>query len=515
MNAARPQTDEDLEALERAKARIGTVLKDKWTLDELIGTGGMASVYAATHRNQKRVAVKMLHPELCNDKEVRARFLKEGYAANIVAHEGAVSVLDDDVAPDGSAFLVMELLEGETVEQRWVRKGRRLPLREVLAITERLLEVLEAAHAKSIVHRDIKPENVFLSRAGGLKVLDFGIAKVFEAKTSKANTRAGMVMGTPAFMAPEQARARWDEVDARTDLWAVGAMMFTLLSGQHVHEAETGNEQLIYSATTPAQSIGKVISGIPRSVVATIDRALAFDKEQRWPDASAMREAVKGALDVLDTGSAMQSPMSIPNPTPVISAPATPTKSGTVATSGARNEASWAQERDEHLAEVAKLEPKITGIQGRLKEAQKKTAEVADKVKKAKEERASLEGWFKRQVGTRAVAVEEARKDARGKLEELGKRVLADRARFGAELDATRADVQKLTKAAAARARDVTVHEAALSAYNEASWKTGVRIFIGLAILVLLLFVVPVIWRLTAHTDPPKLPAFTAPAATS
>jgi serine/threonine-protein kinase len=226
----------------RALGRVGQVLKEKWRLDSLLGVGGMAAVYAATHRNQKRVAVKVLLPELSNDTEVRTRFLREGYAANTIGHPGAVSVLDDDVTEDGSAFLVMELLEGETVEARWERKGNRLPLSEVLFIADQLLDVLASAHEKGIVHRDIKPENLFLARGIGLKVLDFGIARVFEGTRSKTETKAGLIMGTPAFMAPEQALAKWDEVDGRTDLWAVGAMIFTLLSGEHVHEAATGNE---------------------------------------------------------------------------------------------------------------------------------------------------------------------------------------------------------------------------------------------------------------------------------
>src|ERR1700722_16906241 len=99
----------------RAQARLGTILQDKWKLDALLGVGGMAAVYAATHRNGKRVAGKMLHGEMSNDAEVRQRFLREGYAANTLQHEGAVSVMDDDVTADGSAFIVMELLEGETV----------------------------------------------------------------------------------------------------------------------------------------------------------------------------------------------------------------------------------------------------------------------------------------------------------------------------------------------------------------------------------------------------------------
>jgi serine/threonine-protein kinase len=238
----------------RARARIGAVLQDKWKLEKLLGVGGMAAVYAAMHRNGKWVAVKMLHAEFSQNEEVRKRFLQEGYAANTIGHDGAVSVLDDDVTSDGAAFLVMELLDGETLEQRWERSGQRLPVREVLEEVHQLLDVLAAAHAKNVVHRDIKPENLFLTKSGVLKVLDFGIAKVFESQQARqTNTRAGIVMGTPAFMAPEQARGRWHDVDGRTDLWAVGATMFTLVSGTYVHEAPSANEQLIMSATEPAR----------------------------------------------------------------------------------------------------------------------------------------------------------------------------------------------------------------------------------------------------------------------
>ena len=284
----------------RARGRIGVLLQDKWRLESLLGVGGMAAVYAATHRNGKRVAVKMLHEEFSHDEEVRTRFLQEGYAANIIQHEGAVSVLDDDVTPDGSAFLVMELLEGETVDQRWEKHGRRLPIEEALSIADQLLDVLAAAHAKNIVHRDVKPENLFITKAGVLKVLDFGIAKVFErAEARRTSTQVGMVMGTPAFMAPEQARARWDEVDGRTDLWAVGATLFTTLSGRHVHEATSSQEQLILSATTPAPPLGSVVAGVPHEVAGVIDRALAFDRARRWPNAAAMLSEFRAVLDAL------------------------------------------------------------------------------------------------------------------------------------------------------------------------------------------------------------------------
>jgi len=169
-------TEADL--LERAKQKIGAVVRDKYTIDGVLGVGGMAVVYKATHRNQAEFALKMLHPELSLHSDVRARFLREGYAANSVKHPGAVLVVDDDVAEDGAAFLVMELLRGRTAEQLASDWGGRLPLDMTLAVAEQLLEVLAAAHEKGIVHRDVKPANLFVTRDGTLKVLDFGIARV-------------------------------------------------------------------------------------------------------------------------------------------------------------------------------------------------------------------------------------------------------------------------------------------------------------------------------------------------
>src|SRR5579862_7152132 len=153
-----------------AKERVGTTLRDKWRLDVLLGVGGMAAVYAATHRNGSRVAVKILHPGMSTNAFVRERFMWEGYAANAVGHEGAVKVIDDDEAEDGSLFLVTELLKGETLEERRVRAGGRLDQEEVLRIADHVLDVLVAAHDNGIVHRDLKPENVFLTRTGTIKV---------------------------------------------------------------------------------------------------------------------------------------------------------------------------------------------------------------------------------------------------------------------------------------------------------------------------------------------------------
>jgi serine/threonine-protein kinase len=275
---------------------IGTVLRGKYLLDRVLGVGGMAVVYAATHRNQKRFAVKVLRRELSVQPDIRARFLREGYAANTVDHPGAVAVLDDDTAEDGSAFLVMELLDGSSVEDLWERCSRRVPWMAALGIVDQLLDVLAVAHAKDIVHRDIKPANLFATKDRQVKVLDFGIARVRDAAVNQTRaTGTGLVLGTPAFMSPEQALGRSREIDARTDVWASGATLYTLISGQQVHEAESAQEVLIRAATTPARSLAEVAPGMPAPIVALVDRALAFDKHARWPSAQAMRDAVAAA----------------------------------------------------------------------------------------------------------------------------------------------------------------------------------------------------------------------------
>ncbi len=288
----------DDELLARAKARVGTVLRGKYTLDRVLGVGGMASVYVATHRNKKRFAVKVLHPELSLRTDIRTRFVREGYAANSVEHPGTVVVLDDDVADDGGAFLVMELLEGETVEERWERSGHKLAPDVVLSIGHQLLDVLASAHAHGVVHRDIKPANLFLTRDGRLKVLDFGIARVRDAASSHA-TQTGAMMGTPAFMAPEQALGKTSQIDALTDVWAVGATLFTLASGRLVHEGESPQAMMVQAATRPAPSLATLLPGLPPVVVEIVDRALAFEREARWPSAAAMRDAIRDGTGAL------------------------------------------------------------------------------------------------------------------------------------------------------------------------------------------------------------------------
>ncbi|MFO0668322.1 MAG: serine/threonine-protein kinase [Polyangiaceae bacterium] len=272
-----------------AKAMVGRVVRGKWHLDALLGVGGSAAVYAATHRNGSRGALKILRRDLAGDREIRERFLREGEIANRVAHPGAVAMIDDDVADDGSPFLVMELLTGTTLED-FLRKKRQMPLREALRIIESLLDVVAAAHLQGVVHGDIKPANVMITSTGAVKLLDFGIARVSNGDTQVM----GEALGTPAYMSPEQARG--DEVDGRADLWSIGALLFALLSGRRPRQGKSPGAEIVMAASDPMPRLGEVVPSMGYEIADVVDRALAFDRTQRWPDATTMQQAVRLAL---------------------------------------------------------------------------------------------------------------------------------------------------------------------------------------------------------------------------
>jgi len=280
------------------------MISGKWRLDALIGVGGMAAVYMATHRNGAVGAIKILHEEVGMNQEVRERFLREAYIANKVGHDGTVKVLDDDEDENGVPFIVMELLQGRSVEDAAEDAGGTLSVEATLDVIDQTLAVLEAAHEHKIIHRDLKPENLFQLPDGRIKVLDFGIARLREDNAKK--TQTGMVMGTPSFMAPEQAMGRWTDVDARTDLYAVGATAFTLLSGHPVHEAETAGEMLVAAATRPARSLARVLHNAPFNLVALVDRALSYERDNRFSSAIEFREEIVRVRESLSGDEAVQ-----------------------------------------------------------------------------------------------------------------------------------------------------------------------------------------------------------------
>ncbi len=278
----------------KAKARLGQVVSGKWKLDRVLGVGGMATVYAATHRNGTRAALKILHVELARDTGVRERFLREGYVANKSDHKGRVQVTDDSVTELDEPYLVMELLEGQNLQQLWKRRGRKLGVAEALSITEQALDTLASYHAHGVIHRDFKPANVFVTKENAVKVLDFGVARMRDAEGDK--TRAGTALGTPSFMAPEQAMGVTEGLDARADVFSVGATLYALLSGHRLHQGRSDNEAFILAATTPAPSLARVAPELPIEVIALVDKALQWDPRNRWDGAAEMRAEIVRVL---------------------------------------------------------------------------------------------------------------------------------------------------------------------------------------------------------------------------
>ena len=308
-----PQDDQADSEEERALARVGRTIKGKWTLESLLGVGGMAAVYAAQHRNGQRSALKILHAEYAREKLVCERFLREAYVSNTVNHPACIKVVDDDMTEDEEPFLVMELLEGETVRDAWKATGRVMAVPQVLHIADRVLDCLAACHAVGVIHRDLKPANLFLTTTGDVKVLDFGVAQMRSATTER--TAAGTALGTPAYMSPEQAMGLVDQLDGRADLFSVGAMIHALVTGQRLNNGRTEQEALVMAATTPAPSVARIAPHLPIVVIALIDKALAWDRRNRYGDAREMQAAVNEALDVI-VGPREAPPPQAPPPRP-------------------------------------------------------------------------------------------------------------------------------------------------------------------------------------------------------
>jgi serine/threonine-protein kinase len=277
-----------------ARARVGTTIDGLWHVDGLVAVGGSATIYAATDGRGKRYAVKVFDVDLAEVPSALAHFRAEGRVANRIGHAGVVNILAEGTTEDGAPYLVMPLLDGETAQQRLQRHAGGLPAREALAIVEAVLDVLVAAHARGIVHRDLKPDNVFLERGGGVRVLDFGIARLTD---NPDRTMYGTVLGTPGYMPPEQARGKIDEVGPRSDLWSAGALLYTLLTGRMLHEAPTLIASVLRAQNDPVAPAAQLVPGVGEALANALDGALAFDPSHRWMDASAMLLAVRAAID--------------------------------------------------------------------------------------------------------------------------------------------------------------------------------------------------------------------------
>lgn len=252
---------------ELAKKRIGRTLRGRWTLDAILGVGGMATVYAATHRNGARAAIKLLHPEVQETQPGR-EFVREARVANSIGHRGVPRIHDDDVDEDGNVYLVMDLVAGVSLARR--ARMRLLDEVEALEVAEQILEILAVAHSKGIIHRDVKPQNVLVDEAGRVSLIDFGIAHAVAASSGHAAHDGNY--GTPGFMAPEQVLA--GTIGPHTDLWSVGATLFSALTGEGVFLAFDVREILECTAHDQPRSLHEAAPWIADDVVAIVDESL-------------------------------------------------------------------------------------------------------------------------------------------------------------------------------------------------------------------------------------------------
>jgi len=281
--------------------RVGQTVGNHRILS-LIGQGGMGAVYLAEHTVLgRRAAIKVLLPELSHSPELVQRFFVEARATAQLRHPSFVEVFDSGTLPDGSAYLVMEHLSGETLGEHLARRGK-LPVPEALALARDIAVGIGHAHRHGIVHRDLKPDNVFLTEAGEnqaprIKVLDFGIAKLTAgAPGSGSRTRTGMILGTPLFMAPEQCRGAGSvALDQRVDVYALGCILHLLLAGEPPFPLEGFGEIISAHLSTPPPPLGTRRSDVPPQVEALVLRMLA----KRPEDRPASMEAVVAELDRL------------------------------------------------------------------------------------------------------------------------------------------------------------------------------------------------------------------------
>jgi serine/threonine-protein kinase len=307
---------------------VGVVLSGRYLIERLIGEGGMGAVYQAQHTHmRKRLAVKVLHPEMSRMTEVVARFEREAMAAAHIEHPNVAAATDFGKLEDGSFFLVLEYVEGSSL--RDAIAAARLELGRALHITRQIASALGRAHALGIVHRDLKPENVMLvSREGDgdfVKVLDFGIAKVpvgaiGESKQpGQALTQLGMVYGTPEYMAPEQALGQ--DVDPRADLYALGVITFEMLTGNRPFEHESKVTLLGMHVTAAIPKMRERVpeANIPVEVDAIVTRLLAKESTARFADARELIDAIDGVSTQLAAAGRIAeplAPMSMGSPRP-------------------------------------------------------------------------------------------------------------------------------------------------------------------------------------------------------
>jgi serine/threonine-protein kinase len=272
----------------------------KYDIVRVIGRGGMGTVYEALNTAiGKRVAMKFVDAGTVQNKDAVARFQREAQAASAVESAHIVEIFDSGTSEDGVPYIVMELLRGEDLGHRIKRCGR-LDLGEAIHVTAQILRGLHRAHKAGIIHRDLKPDNIFLvdrdDDPNFAKILDFGISKVRRSGDTPVHTltRQGTVLGTPFYMSPEQAQAQAD-VDGRADLWSVGAILYECLTGRPPYTGATYEQVIVNICMNDADDVRAFNPGVPEAIAQVIARALARDREERFPDARIFLDALRAA----------------------------------------------------------------------------------------------------------------------------------------------------------------------------------------------------------------------------
>ncbi len=281
-----------------AGVREGEVLAGKYRVDKVLGAGGMGVVVAARHiQLETRVAIKLLLPAMLDNSEAVTRFAREARAASKINNEHVVRVFDVGTLPSGAPFMVMEFLEGEDLSA-WIAQRGPLPVDLAVDFVLQACVAVADAHCLGIVHRDLKPANLFsLRRSDGqfvIKVLDFGISKVADSGATGpvgSVTHTSAIMGSPHYMSPEQMRSS-KEVDARADIWALGVILFELLSGSTPFSGETFGDILINLATRPPPPIRSVRPDIPEGLESAILKCLEKDRANRYENVAELSLAL-------------------------------------------------------------------------------------------------------------------------------------------------------------------------------------------------------------------------------
>ncbi len=273
-------------------ARLAAALGNAYTIEGEVGRGGMGVVYRARdERLQRRVAIKVLPPELAFQQDIRERFTREAQTAAKLSHPHIVPIHTVGEG-QGLVYFVMGYVDGESVGARIRRRGK-LPVEEARRIMKEAADALGAAHALSIIHRDIKPDNILLEGTRGrVMVTDFGIAKALSATSGATLTGAGVAIGTPAFMSPEQAAGE-REIDGRSDVYSLGVVSYQMLTGELPFTAPTVAGILMKQITEPAPDLRNRRPDVPEDLALAVSRCLEKDPENRWPSADALRRALE------------------------------------------------------------------------------------------------------------------------------------------------------------------------------------------------------------------------------